>query len=105
MWKSGVIREPIACPIKGWMLELAGGLGDVGSLTGTISLISAAVWQAGRGRKHFLRLLIAAGLLCLLQTLSTLGHEAKTSSVFYLWASCIFFFLFYKEFRYFEKDF
>lgn len=97
MWKSGVIREPIACPIKGWMLELAGGLGDVRSLTGTISLISAAVWQAGQGRKHFLRPLIAAGLLCLLQTLSTLGDEAKTSSIFYLWASWIFFFYFTKN--------
>lgn len=71
------------------MLEFARGLGDIGPLTGTISLISAVVWQAGQGSKHFLGPLIAAGLLCLLQTLSTLGDEAKTNSFIYLWASWI----------------
>lgn len=82
------------------MLELSRGLGDIRSLTGTISLISAAVRQAGQDRKHFLRLLIAAGLLCLLQTLSTLGDEAKTNSFFYLWASWIF-----VSYYFFDSDF
>lgn len=62
------------------------GLGDVRSLTGTISF-NQCCGVAGHGRKHFRRLLIAEDYTVSFRTLSALGTEAKTNSFFYHWAS------------------